>query len=490
MKRSVISLTLLSLLTQVIAFGKSVLMGQIFGISVELDGYYLAQVIPALINAVILGAIQSGFVPVYMKLRENSEEALHLRSAILRKLVVILAFATLAAMVLTPWIVGLIAPGAEELVKENAIRCYRVIALAMSINLVADYLGLVLNAEMNFGVVALAASFNVLAATLLLVMWPEWGLDVLLWGLMLGAGLQLLVNYLRLVAMGKGFIARPAVHPLLGEAGRIGVKILPGLVFSNLSASIPQIAVATLGAGAISTYGYGSRFHGVFVQTLVMGTSTILLSHFAVHAANKSHRELAEMLRRAFVPLMLLSMVALLWVHLTGQSALRILFESGKMTGDDIGSIYEVWLVLTAALPVIFWGIFSAKVLQAMGHTGQLSVLALIGVVATSVAAWLGMGWGVGGVAGAVGVGYSIVTILTYREAKRALSGPILQLSDWTVTVWIVVVMLGIAFVGSIALETRGASDIFRVVTNTLVAIILIGLGYRLHIVRGIHESR
>lgn len=490
MKRTVVAMTALSLLAQLIGFGKSVLMGHLFGVSIELDGFYLAQIVPALISAILLGAIQSGFVPVYMRIRDDREQATRLRSSILVRLAMFSVVITLVSYIFAAWLVRLLAPQAAETVLAVAEHCYRIIALAFVINLLADYLGLVLNAEMRFAAVALSGALNVLVATAVLWLWPQWGVDNLVWGLVAGSVLQLLANYLQLRRIGKRLVLLPGYTPELRAAQRLALHIFPGLVFSNLSMTIPQVAVATLGVGAISVFGYASRFHGVLVQTVVLGTSTVLLSHFAMHAAQQRHHELANTLRRAFAPALTFCLAAILWVYLAGQAALHFLFGAGRMTAIDIAAIHQAWLVLTLALPVILWGIFCAKALQALGRAGSLSWLSLVGLCVTATAAWYGMSWGVGGVAAAVGISYTIVALLTFRVVRSALQQPVLLARDGLFAAMQIALASAIGAVAESRLAAVHMADLAVVATVSLLCLLLAGYAYKLAPNQDKHENR
>ena len=69
--RGSLQVVLCGMLVQLLGFLKLLLIAHWFGVSLELDAYYLALVVPALLQGFIGGALQTGFVPVYMQLQAS-----------------------------------------------------------------------------------------------------------------------------------------------------------------------------------------------------------------------------------------------------------------------------------------------------------------------------------------------------------------------------------------------------------------------------------
>ena len=65
------TITLATAVIQAAGFGKTLLIAYLFGAAVELDGYYLALVLPSLLVSILAGSLQGGFVATYVSLHDS-----------------------------------------------------------------------------------------------------------------------------------------------------------------------------------------------------------------------------------------------------------------------------------------------------------------------------------------------------------------------------------------------------------------------------------
>ena len=96
-----------------------------FGMSPELDAYWVAFRIPDLIFQVLAGAtLGSAFIPVFTRLtkRESNEKAWDLAGNIVSTILVTTIILCLIMLIIAPWIVPLFSPGlGEDIGREKEI---------------------------------------------------------------------------------------------------------------------------------------------------------------------------------------------------------------------------------------------------------------------------------------------------------------------------------------------------------------------------------
>src|SRR5262249_8165489 len=145
-----------------------------------------------------------------------------------------------------------------------------------------------------------------------------------------------------------------------------------------------QTLSARAGPGAVSAMGYASRLHNALVQAVVLSISTILLPHFARLLIERRDAELRATLERVFAASFLFAAATLVLVAAGGPSLVQLLLQRGHFTAADSELVARVWLALTAGLLGATWGIFLARLFQALQMlwfifaTGCVSVAANI----------------------------------------------------------------------------------------------------------------
>jgi putative peptidoglycan lipid II flippase len=381
--RDIAATMALATVAQLAAFGKSILVAYYFGIGTDVDGYYLAQLIPMTLAGIVTGFLQTGFLTVYtgQLATDRIDAAAALLGRTLQAVAVTgLAFSLIIA-VTAPWLLQLLAPGAAPAARDAAVFSLRALAFLLVLNALADCLGLALNAHRSFGLAALAPTANAFVASVLLMSAPDWGLANLVAGTLLGVIAQLL-----LVAYGmrlKHIKIAWSLDSEWREVLRVGSSIIPGLVFANASAAVPTLVAASLGEGVVAAFSVALRLHGAATQAFTIALSTVLLPHFALAIGRADDRFIRNWLASAFFPTSIVAFAAVLWVGLEGHSFVSIVYQRGAFDASASHMVAVSWFFLTLGLFPSAWGVSIAKVLQALRLGGIMSGIALLVLLMT-----------------------------------------------------------------------------------------------------------
>jgi peptidoglycan biosynthesis protein MviN/MurJ (putative lipid II flippase) len=382
MTRDLNLVVVLSVAAQIAAFFKSILIAYFFGVSAELDGYFLAQVVPALVTGTAAGILQSSFLPTYVRLKDGGHVAE--ASALAGRLaqIIILVGAALAALVAlsAPQLVRITAPLADPTVASAAVYSLRVLSLLLLLNALADFLALLLNAELRFATAALAPIANAGIASAFLVMAPELGLANLVWGTLLGLAAQLAIlayglarARIPLALRGGGNEAR--------EVARLCAAALPAVLIASTAANLPALLAATLGAGAVSAFSYAWKLNQAATQAAGVAIGTVLLPHFAGMLARRDHSSIRAALAHVVPLVFAVAGIALVWIWVAGEPFLRTAFQRGRFSEKDVEYVHRLWLILALGLAPSIASIALAKVIQAASSFAQLAWFGLAGVL-------------------------------------------------------------------------------------------------------------
>ena len=263
-----------------ISLVQTIVIAQVFGISVELDAYVAANGLPELIYTLIAGgAMAHAFIPVFSGLLARGDRDGAWRTATLVINCVFLAtlLLSLLTFLAAPWLVTtVVAPGFDATAQAQTVILMRILLLTTLIFSVSGICMGILQSHNHFLLPALAPvlyDVGILFGVLFLI--PRFGIFGIAWGAVLGAALHLGIQVPGLIRY------RARWWPLLDFADpqlrRILQLMLPriaGLGVFSLNFLVMNNIASRLGPGSVSALSWGWRIMQI-PQTLIgtaMGT--------------------------------------------------------------------------------------------------------------------------------------------------------------------------------------------------------------------------
>lgn len=416
---------LFSLLTQLAGFLKTLLIAYYFGASADLDGYYLALVLPSLVVGVLGGILQTGFIPVYMELLRNDQyQAGLLRNRIFTLLILVLFPLCIILSYFSDHVVGLYVVKADQSVLNATISAFSLVVFMIVLNAVADFLALTLNAHKHFYLAIVAPLGNMLIASLILILWPVVAQLALTVGLVAGVIFQLMVVIWGLGRMEmRPRFAWPRLDKHLRKVGSLAAVIVMGVIFANLNLVVDQVMAAFIGEGAVSLIGYANRFHNLIAQTMIMGVGVVLLPYLTELFLDKKYHIINELFIRLSSVLLFIGIFIPISVLLLGDALISLLLERGEFGNQEVTAVSTIWFWYSLGLAPMAWGIFLAKYYQAISYPKVITKLALISFLANiALNLLLIQIFGIYGLAIATSLVY-LLTALLYHASFTRIAG-------------------------------------------------------------------
>lgn len=384
--------SLLAMLSQLVAFIRTAIMASLFGASSVVDAYNLALVVPVLLSGVVGGWLQAGFVGRYLALRQHNElDAAHFSIAIGQMVLAIAAVLALAIFAFREPLASMLVPPASLGTRQLTEAALSVVSWSLVPTVLADFLGLILNCHGRFLAAATAPVVNALVAAVALWLWPHHDLEALVQTLMLGWLAQMMVLAVAYKAAGLRFVARcPDMSDEIRKTLRLALPILPAVLFSNGTTVVIQMACSRLGEGAVAVYGYASRLHGALSQIMIVGIGTVLLPHLAAMLASQERSKISPLFQRLGRATTLGYAFILAGVFLLGEITILTILGRGKFDAALASAVADVWTILTLSLLPFAFATFLAKLFQAMQQPVLLSWSSLIAIVVTALVCYIG----------------------------------------------------------------------------------------------------
>ncbi len=285
-----IIIALFSVLSRLLGLFRDRLLGSTFGAGQTLDAYYAAFRLPDLIfNTLILGALSSAFIPIFLKYwNKDKEEAWKITNSVLNILLIIVVTLGLVAFIFAPSVIKYLVPGFDLETQSLTISLTRIMLIGILFFTCSNIASSVLNSFRRFLAYSLAPlmyNLGIIFGILVLVPKTSLGLNGLAWGVVLGSLGHFLIQIPALLKVGYRWKPIIKSHPAIK---RIITLMLPrcfGLAVSQLNFVVITLIASTITIGAVAIYSLAFNLFnvpiGIFGISLAISIFPVLSKSFA-----------------------------------------------------------------------------------------------------------------------------------------------------------------------------------------------------------------
>ncbi|NCN25037.1 murein biosynthesis integral membrane protein MurJ [Candidatus Falkowbacteria bacterium CG10_big_fil_rev_8_21_14_0_10_37_14] len=473
-----------SLLSRILGVLRDRMLAGHFGVGDELDIYYAAFRIPDLLfNLLVLGALSAGFIPVFTGLigmfnyDKMSKEANDLVSAIINWLSLVLIGLGFLGFIFAPWLLKIITPGFGPEKLAMTVQLTRVMFLSPILLGLSSVLGGVLQSYKKFFVYSLAPIFynlGIIAAVIFAV--PIYGVYALAWGVVIGAGLHLLVQVPAVWQLGWRW------HWSLPWTDKNVLKIFKMTTARTLSLAINQINLivttslaSLLAVGSLTVFNLANNLQSFPIG--IFGISFAIAVFPALSACAFNRQQLIERFSKTFRQIMFFMIPATgLFIALRSQ-IVRVALGSGQFNWEhtqltmDAMALFAVSFFAQATIPLLVRVFYARHDSKTPFYVGLVSV-----VVNIAGAWWFGQSMGAIGLAAAFSVSSIVNFIMLWLVLRTELEnldeGRIIQ-SIFKFSVASAVALVFIQLVKVLVAEVVNMNSFLGVATQVVIATIV-----------------
>lgn len=404
----VVSLAVLS--SRLTGLLREIVMARLFGAGMAYDAFLLGFRIPNLTRDLFAeGALSAAFVPTFTEYlsQKGKAAAVELANLVATALVLIVGGLCVAGILLSPWLVRLLAPGwmAEGTKFALAVELTRIMfPFLLLVALAAQAMG-ILNACHRFGLPAAASTFFNLGS-LGFGLWLGYGLgprlgwmpiEGMAYGVVIGGALQLGVQLPSLYR--RGFRFRPRMdwsHPGLRHIIRLMGPAILGSAAVQINVMVntnfaSQVVDPLRGPnGPVSWLSYAFRFMQLPLGLFGVAVASATLPSISRSAATGRLEEFRQTLVRSLGTVFLLTVPSSVGLWVLGPAMIGAIYEGGRFTAYDTVqtgralAAYAVGLAGYAAVKVL------SPAFYALGDA-RTPMLVSLGSIAVNYLAALGL---------------------------------------------------------------------------------------------------
>jgi putative peptidoglycan lipid II flippase len=337
--------------SSMIGLATTMLVSRAFGTSAELDAFYAAnRLTEILFNLMAGGALASAFVPTFTEFltRKDNEGAWKLASSIANLVLLALTLISVLVVILAPWLVRhILAPGFEDAGQiELTVNLLRIMLLSSVIFGVSGLLMGILNAHRHFALPAIAPAFYRIGWILgIWLLVPRMGIYGLGWGVVIGAGLHLLIQIPGLISRrGMYYPTLGFKNPAVHEVGRLMAPRLIGVAVVQINFLVNTIIASTQPEGSLAAINFALALMIMPQAVIAQATAIAALPTFSEQIARGNLGEMRSSLAATLRGVLFLSLPASLGLVLLREPLVSLLLERGAF---DIASTEKVaWALL------------------------------------------------------------------------------------------------------------------------------------------------
>lgn len=335
----------MTMISRVLGMVRDVMIASLLGAGGGADAFFVAFRIPNLLRRLFAeGAFNQAFVPVLSEYatKDDPRETRRLLDATAGSLAMVLTLITLVAVLLSPWLVWIFAPGFSSDAGKLALTSdmLRITFPYLLLISLTAFCSAVLNSWNRFAIPALTPVFlnlTMIAA----VLWLSPRLEVpamgLAWGVLAAGVIQL---GFQLPFLGRlGLLPRPRPdfsHPGVRRILKLMGPALFGVSVAQINMLLNTILASFLVTGSVSWLYYSDRLVELPIGIFGVAIATVILPALSRRHASQSTEHFSRMLDWALRMVLVISLPAALAIFLLAEPLLVTLFHYGAMTDHDI----------------------------------------------------------------------------------------------------------------------------------------------------------
>ncbi len=401
-------------------------VGVSFGSIGPLDNYYAAFVLPDLLyNFIIVGALSSAILPLLVRLNEDGNDDRFWRT-----------FNRLLSVGLTTIVVGLVAlyfllplfitylyPGFSEADRQFTLSLSQVLLLSPLFFTISQISTSALQAKKFFFAPALAPiiyNLSIISSALLI---PNYGLSVLVFGVVFGAAAHFLVQVPTLIRLGWRFnFEAKFVDESVRTVVRLMIPRTIALTGTQLALIVFYRLASAMESGSIAIYRLTDDLQTAPVLLLANTLAMAVLPDFSQHIAKNDYRKFEELIGKAIRLLLFVFLPVTVFLVSFRSEVISLYIAAGQSIALT-ETTRAITTFLFFVLSLFFQGtvLLLARAYFARSDTLRPTIFSLVAIgVALVVASVAGRpeAMGVAGLSLAFSVGSVVNALLLWRGLR------------------------------------------------------------------------
>lgn len=399
-------------------FFRDALMAQVYGLTNELDNFFIALLVPMTLVTIVCVPLGAAFTPGFIKATQNlSHESVRI---LIRRMSTFITLGLFCLCILLfvglPLLLPFITNSVDSLMR---LSYWALLILFFSGALILG--NTVLNA-MGKVVVTGMAQLIVPVIAICAIFIPGFGVEMVLFGMIVGQFINLLL--IQTVLVKQGYSLLPTfdikVDTLRGELLSQYFPLAVSAFFMSAILLINTLLAMSLPEGNASIFSLGNKVMLLVTGLVGAAISTVMLPYFSKLFAQSQALVAKHELSLALILLTCIFVPLGVFLFVSSEFISSLIFERGEVTYEDARAVSQVMKYAVVQIPFFACNVLLLKYATATKHVLSIVLSALIALCVNVVVSLLLMKFmGVSGIALGSSISMMLSTFLLVAMLAR-----------------------------------------------------------------------
>ncbi|MBA2173745.1 murein biosynthesis integral membrane protein MurJ [Halobacillus locisalis] len=424
MKKAVVTLMVLTILSKVFGFLRDVTLSYFYGASGVSDAYIIAITIPTVIFGLIAAGISTGYIPMYSRIEEEEGDlrAKQFTNQLISVLILASTFVLVLGWVFTEPLVRVFAKGFEGDILQLAITFTRWSLFGIYFTILIRILSAYLNYHKQFAVPNLIGIPMSLVVILSIYISFVFDFAVLLAaGYVVGLAVQLVM--LTLYAYKHHFRYRWQLdfrNQYMKQMLIIAIPVIIGTAATQLNRLVDRTLASDVTVGGVSAMNYAQSLNGIIHGVFVVSITTVMYPMITKMATKQDMNGMKKALNQSMVSVIMLVVPATIGAMIFAKPIVELLFNRGAFGEDAVNLTTSAYFYYSLGMVAIGLRVVLSQAFYAQQDTKTPMINTAIAMVVNILLSFiLVRSLGIGGIALATTIAAFFTTFLLLIRLRQ-----------------------------------------------------------------------
>ncbi|TVT27275.1 murein biosynthesis integral membrane protein MurJ [Salinicoccus cyprini] len=425
MKKAVILLMILTIVSKISGFFRDLTLAYFYGASEISDVFLLANSIPTIVFGVIAAGISTGYIPLYSRVENELglQAGINYTNNLINVLLVGTTAIVILALIFTEYLVKVFAIGFEGETLALAVLFTRFSIFGIYFTIIIRILSAYLNYNKIFAVpslIGIPMNF-VLIAAIIISSRTDWILV-----LAIANVTALFVQFLIIIFFSHrhAFRFKPIFKPKdrhIKEMAALAFPVILGTSVSQLNRLVDRSLASWITVGGISSINYANTMNTAFIGIFVASFVTVFYPDISRKGAKGDMEGLKHTMNQTVLGVLILIIPATVSAMVLAEPIVRLLFDRGAFDETAVALTTSAFFFYAIGLAGTGVNLVLTRVFYALQDTKTPMINSAIAMGINLVLNFLlAPILGIGGLALATSISSLItVVLLTYQLRKK-----------------------------------------------------------------------
>lgn len=425
MKKSIVIIIVISLLSKMIGLLRDISLSYIYGANNVTDAYLISYTIPGFIFSIVGLGLATSFIPMYNQIKKENDIATAegFTNNFINILIIFCLLILIVFYIFAYDFVKLIAMGFDKNTLDIAVKFTRICLAGVVFSILINIFSCYLNIKGNFHIPALLGIPNNIILIFSIVISKYTNIIVLPLGILVSLVFQTII--LIIFAKKNGFIYNLKIDVRdrnIKSIFALSLPVIIGLSVNQINVMVDRTIASSIVEGGISSLNYANRIIQVIQGVFISAITTVMYPRISRLAAEKKVESFKITIVKTLKGVIIFVLPAALGAVIFSKPIIDLIYYRGCF--DEEALEMTVWAFLFYSIGIIGYGFRDVliRVFYSIHETKVPIINASIGMVINIVLnIILSKYLGIGGLALATSVAAIVTAILLFISLRKKI---------------------------------------------------------------------